>query len=158
MLKALNDSINDSTFYGVDAVLLVKNRKIVFEEYFNGFTADILHNVASVGKSITSALVGIAIEKGFLANKNEQIASYFKQDSSIEHLSPEKEKIQIHHLLTMSAGWDCDDWDESSMGNTMHFPAWDYWGLLLLLPISVPKKSPSRMCANPSVVWQGCYY
>lgn len=52
ILNSLIENINDSTFYGVDAVIFVKDRKIVFEEYFNGFTADSLHNVASVGKSI----------------------------------------------------------------------------------------------------------
>jgi CubicO group peptidase (beta-lactamase class C family) len=149
VLSALVDNIKDSTFYGVDAILFVKNRKIVFEEYFNGFTADSLHNVASVGKSITSALVGIAIEKGYIASKNESITDYFTQDYSIELLSPEKEKVQIHHLLTMSAGWDCDDWDENSAGNTMRFPADpDDFAFTLNLPIIQPNGENFSYCSG----------
>ncbi|MBC9795092.1 serine hydrolase domain-containing protein [Sinomicrobium weinanense] len=113
--------IKDSTLYGVDALVVVKNGKIAFEEYFNGSTADSLHDVTSVGKSITSALVGIAIEKRYITGKNEPVTGYFK-DYKIKEQSPEKEKIRIRHLLTMTAGWACDDWDAGSPGNTMHFP------------------------------------
>jgi len=122
VLISLVEMVEDSTLYGVDGIILVQHGKIVFENYFNGFAADSLHDLTSVGKSITSALVGIAIEKELISNVNEPIVNHFTKDYPIENLTPEKEGIQIHHLLTMSAGWDCDDWDESSAGNTMHFP------------------------------------
>jgi CubicO group peptidase (beta-lactamase class C family) len=149
VLSALVDNIKDSTLYGVDALLFIKTGKIVFEEYFNGFTADSLHNVASVGKSITSALTGIAIEKGYIANKNEPVVSYFEQNYAIEHLSPEKKRIQVHHLLTMTAGWACDDWDESSPGNTMHFPALpDDFAFTLNLPMKEPNGEVFSYCSG----------
>lgn len=150
--ELLNDLINkvkDSTLYGVDAIILVKNSKIIFEEYFNGFTADSLHNVTSVGKSITSALVGIAIEKGKIANKHEPIIPYFDQDYTIENLAPEKKQIQIEHLLTMSAGWDCNDWDENSQGNTMHFPdVPNDFAFTLNLPMMKPNGESFSYCSG----------
>ncbi|WP_084166315.1 serine hydrolase domain-containing protein [Anditalea andensis] len=122
---------------------------MAFEKYFNGLTVDSLHNVTSVGKSITSALVGIAIEKGYISNKNEPIAPYFKKDYAIEKLSTEKEDIQIYHLLTMSAGWDCDDWNENSLGNTMHFPdAPDDFAFTLDLPMIKPNGEYFSYCSG----------
>ncbi|SMG49160.1 CubicO group peptidase, beta-lactamase class C family [Marivirga sericea] len=149
ILNSLVGKIKDSTLYGVDAIILVKNKKIVFEKYFNGFEADSLHNVTSVGKSITSALVGISIEKGYIKNKNEQIIQHFREDYKIENLSLEKENIQIHHLLTMSAGWDCDDWDENSVGNTMHFPnVPDDFAFTLNLPMIKPNGEDFSYCSG----------
>lgn len=136
LLEDFKAKIQDSTLYGVDALVIVKDEKIVFEEYFNGYTADSLHDIRSAGKSITSALVGIAIKKDFIASDEETIIENFKPDYSIDHLSPEKEQIQIKHLLTMSAGWDCDDWNENSLGNTMHLPGLpDDFGFILNLPM-----------------------
>lgn len=149
ILNEFVENIKDSTLYGVDALLIVKNGKIAFEEYFNGFTADSLHDVTSVGKSITSALVGIAIENGHIASKGEPVVDYFKQDYNIEQLSPEKEKIQIHHVLTMTAGWACDDWDEKSPGNTMHFPdVPDDFAFTLNLPMINPNGKEFSYCSG----------
>ncbi|MEP1954952.1 MAG: serine hydrolase domain-containing protein [Algoriphagus sp.] len=113
-----------------------KRGKIIFEEYFNGYTSDSLHDIRSAGKSITLALIGIAIEEGYVTSESQTIIDDFKADYGMEHLSSEKEKIQIKHLLTMSAGWACDDWDEDSPGNTMHFPGLpDDFGFILHLPM-----------------------
>ena len=44
----------------LDSLLIVKDGYLVYEEYFNGYDADRLHQVASVTKSFTSALYGMA--------------------------------------------------------------------------------------------------
>jgi CubicO group peptidase (beta-lactamase class C family) len=49
----------------LDSVLLVKNGKIILEEYFHGYEPGRLHDTASVTKSVTSALIGIAIEQAW---------------------------------------------------------------------------------------------
>ena len=113
--------IKDSTIHSVDGIVAVKNGKIVLEEYFNRFSKDSLHNIASVGKSITSALTGIAIDKRLIPGLQTRLINYFN-DYDIENFTHQKKQIAIQHLLTMSSGLACDDWDENSPGNTMHFP------------------------------------
>ena len=113
--------IKDSTVHSVDGIVVVKNEKIVLEEYFNGFSKDSLHNTASVGKIITSALTGIAIDKGLIQGLQTRLINYFN-DYDIENFTHQKQQIAIQHLLSMSSGLACDDWDENSPGNTMHFP------------------------------------
>lgn len=134
-LLGLIKKIEDSVIHSVDGIVVVKNSKIALEQYFNGFSKDSLHNVASVGKSITSALVGIAIDKGLIPGLQTKIAGYFEKDYDIKDSIGQKQQIEIQHLLTMSAGWDCDDWDESSLGNSLHFPdVADDFAFILNLP------------------------
>ena len=121
-LGELIQGIKDSTFYAVDGIVVVKNGKIALEEYFNGFTKDSLHNVASVGKSLTSALTGIAIKQGLLAGKKGKLVDCLKEAYAIQDLSIQKQQIEIQHILTMSSGLACDDWDEASPGSERHFP------------------------------------
>ncbi len=124
-LIILVDHINFGLIENIHSVLIIKNDKLVFEEYFAGHTFDIngtnfhgaiknydintIHNQASVTKSFTSALIGIAIDKGFIKNVNEKVFSYFPEYSPLN--VGEKQNMTIEHLLTMSAGFEWNEWE-----------------------------------------------
>jgi CubicO group peptidase (beta-lactamase class C family) len=108
-----------ATGANVHAVLVVRSGKLVFERYFSGsdevpgrfygsrvedvaFNADTLHNIKSVSKSVASLAVGIAIDRGLIRSINEPIFSFFPELSDLR--SPEKDRIQLVHALTMSMG------------------------------------------------------
>jgi CubicO group peptidase (beta-lactamase class C family) len=149
ILNDLVQKINDSTIHSVDGIVLVKDEKIVFEEYFNGFTKDSLHNTASVGKSVTSALVGIAIENGQIPSLETTVMDFFTDSYAIEHLNEEKRNINIEHFLTMSSGLDCDDWDDNSLGNTKHFiDAKDDFALTLNLTMTNKNRERFAYCSG----------
>ena len=57
----------------IHSILLVKNGKLIFEEYFYGYDRDTRHLAASVTKSVTSILVGIAIDKQMIGSINEEV-------------------------------------------------------------------------------------
>lgn len=103
----------------VHAVLVARGDRLVFERYFRGsdempgrfygrrvedvtFDADTLHDMKSVSKSIASLAVGIAIDRGLIRSVNEPIFSFFPELSDLR--SPEKDRIQLVHVLTMSMG------------------------------------------------------
>jgi len=98
------------------SVLLVKNDQIIIEEYFNGQTVEDKHDLRSTTKSIRSILLGIAIDRGFIENVNDPISKYLKSPIPEKNLDERKENITIKHLLTMSSGLDCNDWDKKSKG------------------------------------------
>ncbi|HEX9650078.1 MAG TPA: hypothetical protein VGA21_05935, partial [Cyclobacteriaceae bacterium] len=50
------------------SLLMVRDGKLVLEEYFHGFHADSIHDVRSVTKSIVSTLTGIALDVGFISS------------------------------------------------------------------------------------------
>lgn len=108
----------------IHSILIVKNGKLVFEEYFPGyafvgsrsngykgdyvnFNWDTAHFLGSSTKSFVSALVGIAIDKNFIKNENETMFSYFPDYSHLQ--DEQKNKITIEHLLTMTAGLEWND-------------------------------------------------
>lgn len=102
----------------VHAVLVARGGKLVFERYFKGsdevpgffgskvedvtFDANTLHNIKSCSKSVASLAIGIAIDRGLIGSINEPIFSFFPELSDLR--SPEKDRIQLVHALTMSMG------------------------------------------------------
>jgi CubicO group peptidase (beta-lactamase class C family) len=81
--------------------LLVSHRgTVVFERYYNGARADRPANVKSASKSVVSALVGIAIERGLIPGVRTPIASYFPAVAT----DPAKRRITVEDLLTMRPG------------------------------------------------------
>ncbi|MEZ4955746.1 MAG: serine hydrolase [Saprospiraceae bacterium] len=86
------------------AFLLLKDGKIVLEQYFNGFGPDSLWYWASAGKSVTATLVGIAQDEGLL-NINDKSSDYL----GLGWTSAPQEKedlITVRHQLTMTSGLD----------------------------------------------------
>ena len=100
----------------VHSILLVKDGAILLEEYLNGYDGEKPHDLRSVTKSIRSILLGIAIDKGFIQDLNDPISKYLKEPTPKKNLDPRKDQITIKHLITMSSGLDCNDWDKKSKG------------------------------------------
>ena len=114
-LCRMADRLAASSTANVHAVLVARGGKLVFERYFRGsdeiqgrpvrnvtFDADTLHDMKSVSKSVASLVLGIAIDRGLIASINEPIFSFFPELSDLR--SPEKERIQLLNVLTMSMG------------------------------------------------------
>ena len=76
--------------------------EVVLERYFNGARAARSANVKSVSKSIISALVGVAIDRGLLPAPETPIRTYFPEIS--KDRDDRKQRITIEDLLTMRSG------------------------------------------------------
>ena len=100
MLKNIDDYE-----YPANSVLVVNQGTIVREKYYNDFTYRTEFNTYSVTKSFTSALVGIAVDQGIIDSVNDTIVSYFP-NTTFGNDSPEKQRVTIKHVLTMTSGFD----------------------------------------------------
>ena len=81
------------------AMLVYHRDKLVFEEYFNGWSADKPHRLASGTKSFSGAMLAAAVEDGLL-KLDEKVA-----DTIVEWKdSPRKLQITIRHLLSLASG------------------------------------------------------
>lgn len=105
-LNELVRSIRAEDYPGVHSLLVVKNGYLVFEEYFAGWEASRLHTLQSVSKSFTSALIGIAIERGEIRGVDEKIVGFFPERSDIKNLDARKRAMTLEDLLTMRSGTD----------------------------------------------------
>jgi CubicO group peptidase (beta-lactamase class C family) len=139
----------------IHAVLVARSGKLVFERYFKGsdqvpglyghrvenvaFDADTLHYLKSASKSVASLAVGIAIDRGLIKSVNEPLFSYFPELSDLR--SPEKDRIQLVHALTMSMGLQWVEATPSTGENNdesrMHM-APDMCRYVLGLPVTAP--------------------
>jgi CubicO group peptidase (beta-lactamase class C family) len=94
----------------VHSVLVVRNGYLVMEAYFYPYRQRTLHPLYSCTKSFTGALVGIAVEEGYL-DVDDLVLDYFP-DLVLENDSSLKQEMTVAHLLTMRTGFD---WPESSV-------------------------------------------
>lgn len=84
------------------AFLIIRNDTILYEKYFNGYKRSDISSVFSVSKSVTSLLVGIAVDEGFIASINDPVTKYIPELRSAD---PMFQKLTIKELLNMRAGF-----------------------------------------------------
>lgn len=88
----------------IHSLLIIRNDHIVLDAYFYPFQKDFVHDLASVTKSITALLIGIAIDKGFIKDENQTVYQYFPEYSI---KNDTLFKLKIKDLLNMSSGFQC---------------------------------------------------
>lgn len=137
----------------VHSILLVKNGQLVIEEYFDDYTVNKQHDLRSVTKSITSLLMGIALDKGFIGSIDDPFSKYINQPTPRKNQDSRKEQITIRHLLTMSTGLDCNDWDRKSKGQEDRVYRQDDWLQYFLdLPMITDPGTVSSYCTMGQVL------
>jgi len=91
-------------------LLVIKNGQLVAEGYFNGGSRERKAPLQSVTKSYTSALVGIALDRGCLSSIDHKMLEFFpKQAERIT--DPRKRQITVRHLLQMRGGYPWEETD-----------------------------------------------
>jgi CubicO group peptidase (beta-lactamase class C family) len=115
----------------VHAVLVARHGTLVFEHYFSGtdehwgrsvgevaFAPEVKHDERSVTKSIVALVLGIAIDRGLIKSLDEPVLSFFPDYADLR--TPEKDRITLRDLVTMSAGleWHEDDTPYTSEANS----------------------------------------
>ena len=104
--------------FNTQGVVIIKDGYVVGEAYFRGFEPTDRHTSYSVAKSFSSAVIGIAIDKGYITDIDEKVYAYYPPWQQPE-TDPRKQQITIRHLLTMTSGieWNEDDYYEDPSEN-----------------------------------------
>jgi len=133
-IRELKGLIAEGVFKKINGIVVIKNGKLLIEEYFNGEDRHSLHDPRSVGKSFVSTLIGQAIADGYIKDENQQLDSFYELNR-FEHYTREKEQATLFDLLTMSSGFDGDDENYRSPGNEDNmYPTGDWVKFALDLP------------------------
>jgi parallel beta-helix repeat protein len=93
----------------IDSVVVVRNGYVVLEEYPRGDSPNLLHELYSCTKSVSSALIGIAIGAGFIDSVQHRVLDFFP-NRTFANLDSRKQAITLEHLLTMTSGLPWDEW------------------------------------------------
>jgi CubicO group peptidase (beta-lactamase class C family) len=108
----------------IHSTVLIRNGYLIMDAYFYPNSKGILHDVASVTKSITSVLIGIAIDKGYIKSIDQAVLDFFP-DRKIENMDNRKRQLTIEHLLTMRTGFCLDFMDgERQLDNMRRTKDW----------------------------------
>ena len=115
--------IQDSPPQDFRGLIVIKDDKLVTEEYFHTFWRTSLHDIRSAGKSITGMLMGIAIKQGLVKSVEDPVYDYLDiPPPTVAH-----KDIKIKHLLSMSAGFDADSDDGNTPGQAGQWMGLDDW-------------------------------
>lgn len=153
--EGMNTALIDQLFdqlgpakHKIHSVLLVKDDQLILEEYFGSQTIETRHDLRSVTKSLRSILTGIAIDRGFIDSIDDPISNYLGDLQPKKNLDPRKAEITIRHLLTMSTGLECNDWDPRSAGQEDRvYKKKDWLQYTLDLPMVYDPGTESRYCS-----------
>ena len=109
----------------IHSILVAYQGKLIFEEYFPGYTYEekwtdydhtTPHGLASVAKSLTSLVFGIAYDQGYIGDIDSSILTWYPEYNRLDRVK--KETITIRHLLTMQSGLE---WNEHSLSYNSRF-------------------------------------
>lgn len=115
-------------------VVVLRDGHLIGERYYNGETAEALHDVRSAGKSVTSLLVGIAIDRGRILGVGDTVSAYWPEakGSAIGD-------VALKDVLTMRSGLAAFDENPASPGNEDQLDAApDPLAFLLAVPRADP--------------------
>ena len=134
-------------------MIVIKNGKLLIEEYFNGETRDSLHDPRSAGKSFASTIIGIAENEGYLKNEDQTLKEFY-DIKSYDNYSSLKENVSIKDLLTMSSVFDGNDDDGNSPGNEENmYPTPDWVKFTLDLPVNLIRPKMNGIILLPELLF-----
>ncbi|EJR54103.1 hypothetical protein IIM_02159 [Bacillus cereus VD107] len=100
------DCMIKEDYKNINGMLVVQKDNVIFEKYYNGHGSGDTFHVASVTKTIISALIGICVDKGYIKSVDQKVMEFFP-----EYYCNSSE-ITVRHLLTMIAPYPYADWQE----------------------------------------------
>ena len=91
------------------AVVVIKNGKIISEKYADGYDMNSHGTSWSMAKSYYAALIGISIDKGEIGSLDDAVAKY------LDYFNDERSNITLRDLLDMSSGLDFPSHEHEKM-------------------------------------------
>lgn len=138
-IESLNAAIGNYNLKEITSVVVIREGKLMLEEYFNDADRNTLHDTRSAGKSFTSTLMGLAIQDGFIKNENLSLNKFYDL-KQFDHYEVKKDSVKLRDLLTMSSAFDGSDSHGDSPGNEDNmYPSENWVKFVLNLPMDKTK-------------------
>ena len=108
-IEEISAQIRDrDTIDHILSLLIIKNGKLVHEVYSPYCQRNTLHVLASITKTVTSTLIGIAIDQGFIEGVDSKVYTLIPEfEDQIK--DPGFSEVSLKHIMTMTSGLD---WNE----------------------------------------------
>ena len=131
----------------IHGLVIVRHGYIIAEAYYEPYSETMQHTLASIAKSLTSILIGMAMHQGAITSVDQRLVDFFP-DRTIANLDARKQAITLEHLLTMTAGFDCRDAGNRTVEQMIRRPDWVQF--MLDLPMSRDPGTDFNYCNGVS--------
>ena len=135
IIADMRSAIASGAYPQTTSIVVVDERGIAFEEYFNEGSRDTLNDTRSATKTLVAMAVGAAIEDGYIKSVDAPILDYFADMAPFANDAALKHEITVRDLLTMSSALDCDDNNDTPGNEENMYPLDDWKRFALDLPI-----------------------
>jgi len=136
--------------YNIQSVTIVRNGYLVLDAYMHPFNDSQKHEMYSATRSVISALIGIAINKGYIKDVNQTITELFP-NRKISNLDNLKRSISLKDLLMMASGLDCNDATANKWAGTIAMKKSNDWTQYTLdLPMAQTPGEYFHYCSGVS--------
>ena len=152
-LPGLSEAIARGEFPKTNAVLVMKDGRVIYEGYFGQGGPEVLNDTRSAMKSVTSLAIGLAVDAGAIRTVSERAFDLLDDLRPFANDSPAKREITIQDLLTMSSALACDDDDPHSPGNETNLQAQRDWSRWV---VDLPTAEEYRRDASGLGPWHYC--
>lgn len=137
-IKALIPIMDNFQQLDFRGLMVIKDQQSIIEWYYNGTERTTINDIRSVGKSITSLLLGVALKEGLVQHLDQDVYSFFSK-TKYPSLHEDYKKVKLRHLLDMASGLDADTDDGKSPGHARFWVYEEEWVQYLL---GIPLKHP----------------
>lgn len=132
----LYDKIENFEHGDFTGLVIIKDNKLVTEWHFNTYWRNQILDIRSAGKSITSILLGVAMQEGLVDNLDKDIYSFFPKEK-YPSIHEDYKKIKIRHVLDMASGLDADTDRSETPGHAVNWSGSEEWvNYILSVPLA----------------------
>lgn len=130
--------------WGTHSLLVIRHGYVVVETDFYPYKSDTPHDLASVTKTMTSVLTGVAVKNGIL-KPDQPVLQFFPKEAP-ENPDENKRAITVRDLLHMESGLDCGYAPgEAELEQMKRSPDWVQYALSL--PMKYAPGTHSAYCS-----------
>lgn len=135
-MNLLDKVLTNGNYPNIYSLLVCRNEEVMYERYFSGNDEYSLFDIRSSFKSIVSLLVGIAVDKGYVASIDDPVFSYFSGTRYSSLFDKKKKEISIRDLISMKSGFACEEFFLSQDCETLMEESDDWVAFCLKIPMS----------------------
>ena len=147
IINNMMEAIFAGKYPNLVSIVLIRNGSLILEEFLYYNNRYWLQEFRSAGKSVTSVLMGIALDKGFINGVDKKLFDFFPEFEKGDGWDRRKDDVSLHHVLSMRWGFD-----ESGPANTLIWYPENWINKTLSLPlVSEPGEEFEYHSAAPAL-------